>query len=144
MASHIAKRTHRAILFCKSKGLLPQHKPTLVVSGGVASNEYIRQTLKIVTDATGLHLLCPPSKFCTDNGVMIAWNGIERLKQGKGIMSHCEEVTYEPKAPLGLEVKVTSEVKDAAIKIPRIKTEDKFLTLCRKKISYILINDYLF
>lgn len=119
VASHIAKRTHRAILFCKSKGLLPQHNPTLVVSGGVASNEYIRQTLKIVTDATGLHLLCPPSKFCTDNGVMIAWNGIERLKQGKGIMSHSEEVNYEPKAPLGLDI--TSEVKDAAIKIPPLK-----------------------
>ncbi|ROL50423.1 putative tRNA N6-adenosine threonylcarbamoyltransferase, mitochondrial [Anabarilius grahami] len=119
VASHIAKRTHRAILFCKSKGLLPQHNPTLVVSGGVASNEYIRQILKIVTDATGLHLLCPPSKLCTDNGVMIAWNGIERLKQGKGIMSHTEEVKYEPKAPLGLDI--TSEVKDAAIKVPPLK-----------------------
>uniref|UniRef100_A0A671L2E4 Gcp-like domain-containing protein n=1 Tax=Sinocyclocheilus anshuiensis TaxID=1608454 RepID=A0A671L2E4_9TELE len=117
MASHIAKRTHRAILYCKSKGLLPQHNPTLL--RGVASNEYIRRTLKIVTDATGLHLLCPSSKFCTDNGVMIAWNGIERLKQGKGIMSHCEEVNYEPKAPLGLDI--TSEVKDAAIKIPPLK-----------------------
>ncbi|KAK7169405.1 hypothetical protein R3I93_005392 [Phoxinus phoxinus] len=119
IASHIAKRTHRAILFCKSKGLLPQHNPTLVVSGGVACNEYIRQTLKIVTDATGLHLLCPPSKLCTDNGVMIAWNGIERLKQGKGIMSHTEEVKYEPKAPLGLDI--TSEVNDAAIKVPPLK-----------------------
>ncbi|XP_016150039.1 tRNA N6-adenosine threonylcarbamoyltransferase, mitochondrial [Sinocyclocheilus grahami] len=119
VASHIAKRTHRAILFCKSKGLLPQHNPTLVVSGGVASNEYIRQTLKIVTDATGLHLLCPPTKFCTDNGVMIAWNGIERLKQRKGIMSYTEEVNYEPKAPLGLDI--TSEVKDATIKLPPLK-----------------------
>ncbi|XP_043104002.1 probable tRNA N6-adenosine threonylcarbamoyltransferase, mitochondrial isoform X2 [Puntigrus tetrazona] len=118
-ASHIAKRTHRAILFCKSKDLLPQHNPTLVVSGGVASNEYIRQILKIVTDATGLHLLCPPSKLCTDNGVMIAWNGIERLKQGKGIMSYTEEIKYEPKAPLGLDI--TSEVKDAAIKLPPLK-----------------------
>lgn len=44
-----------------------------MVSGGVASNLYLRKTLKIVTDATGLHLLCPPSKLCTDNGVMIAW-----------------------------------------------------------------------
>ncbi|XP_015214684.1 tRNA N6-adenosine threonylcarbamoyltransferase, mitochondrial isoform X2 [Lepisosteus oculatus] len=73
VASHIAKRTHRAILFCKAKGLLPQNSPTLVVSGGVASNQYIKKTLKIVTDATDLTLLCPPSKFCTDNGVMIAW-----------------------------------------------------------------------
>uniref|UniRef100_A0A8C2KZU6 Gcp-like domain-containing protein n=1 Tax=Cyprinus carpio TaxID=7962 RepID=A0A8C2KZU6_CYPCA len=104
-----SKQTHRAILFCKSKGLLPQHNPTLVT----ASNEYIRQTLKIVTDATGLHLLCPPTKFCTDNGVMIAWNGIERLKQRKGIMSYTE------KGPLELDI--ASEVKDAAIRLPPLK-----------------------
>ncbi|XP_036434326.1 probable tRNA N6-adenosine threonylcarbamoyltransferase, mitochondrial [Colossoma macropomum] len=104
VASHIAKRTHRAILFCKAKGLLPQNNPTLVVSGGVASNEYIREILRIVTDANGLQLLCPPSKFCTDNGVMIAWNGVERLKEGKGILSHTQEVSYEPKAPLGRDI----------------------------------------
>ncbi|XP_030642775.1 tRNA N6-adenosine threonylcarbamoyltransferase, mitochondrial [Chanos chanos] len=119
VASHIAKRTHRAILFCKAKSLLPQNNPTLVVSGGVASNKYIRETLKIVTDATELQLLCPPSKFCTDNGVMIAWNGVERLKEGKGILSHAEEVTYEPKAPLGADI--TSEVRDAAIRVPPLK-----------------------
>ncbi|XP_065108182.1 tRNA N6-adenosine threonylcarbamoyltransferase, mitochondrial [Paramisgurnus dabryanus] len=119
VASHIAKRTHRAILFCKAKGLLPHHNPTLVLSGGVASNEYIRQTVKIVTDATGMQLVCPPSKFCTDNGVMIAWNGIERLKHGTGILSHTEEVYYEPKAPLGLDI--TAEVKEAAIKVPPLK-----------------------
>uniref|UniRef100_A0A4W5NZE5 O-sialoglycoprotein endopeptidase-like 1 n=1 Tax=Hucho hucho TaxID=62062 RepID=A0A4W5NZE5_9TELE len=119
VASHIAKRTHRAILFCKAKGLLPSCNPTLVVSGGVASNQYIRKTLKIVTDNTGLHLLCPPSKFCTDNGVMIAWNGVERLREGKGILSHTEEVNYEPKAPLGVDI--TAEVKEAAIKLPPLK-----------------------
>ncbi|XP_072541104.1 tRNA N6-adenosine threonylcarbamoyltransferase, mitochondrial [Salminus brasiliensis] len=123
IASHLAKRTHRAILFCKAKGLLPQDSPTLVVSGGVASNEYIRETLRIVTDATGLQLLCPPSKFCTDNGVMIAWNGIERLKEGKGILSHTQEVRYEPKAPLGRDI--SAEVRDAAIKIPPLKLKIK-------------------
>ena len=44
-----------------------------VLSGGVASNQYIRKALTLITDATGLRLLCPPAKFCTDNGVMIAW-----------------------------------------------------------------------
>ncbi|MBN3308421.1 OSGP2 protein, partial [Amia calva] len=97
VASHIAKRTHRAILFCKAKGLLPQNSATLVVSGGVASNQYIRKTLKIVTDSTDLTLLCPPAKLCTDNGVMIAWNGIERLREGKGILNHVENICYEPK-----------------------------------------------
>ncbi|KAL2081372.1 hypothetical protein ACEWY4_023225 [Coilia grayii] len=119
VASHIVKRTHRAILFCKERGLLPQRNPILVVSGGVASNTYIRETLKILTDATGLHLVCPPSKFCTDNGVMIAWNGIERLKEGRGILPYTEEVRYEPKAPLGVDI--TAEVKEAAIRVPPLK-----------------------
>uniref|UniRef100_A0A4W4HLS1 N(6)-L-threonylcarbamoyladenine synthase n=1 Tax=Electrophorus electricus TaxID=8005 RepID=A0A4W4HLS1_ELEEL len=123
VALHIAKRTFRAILFCKAKGHLPQSNPTLVVSGGVASNEYIRETLRIVTDATGLQLLCPPSEFCTDNGVMIAWNGVERLKEGKGIVSHTQEVCYEPKAPLGRDI--STEVRDAAIKIPPLKLKIK-------------------
>ncbi|KAI5613422.1 putative tRNA N6-adenosine threonylcarbamoyltransferase, mitochondrial [Silurus asotus] len=119
VASHIAKRTHRAILFCKTRDLLPQNNPTLVVSGGVASNEYIRETLRIVTDATELRLLCPPAEFCTDNGVMIAWNGVERLREGKGIVSHTQEVTYEPKAPLGRDI--STDVRDASIKLPVLK-----------------------
>ncbi|KAM9486098.1 tRNA N6-adenosine threonylcarbamoyltransferase, mitochondrial [Clarias gariepinus] len=123
VASHIAKRTHRAILFCKARGLLPQNDPTLVVSGGVASNEYIRETLRIVTDATGLQLLCPPAQFCTDNGVMIAWNGVERLKEGKGILSHTQDVKYEPKAPLGRDI--STDVRDAAIKLPVLKLKIK-------------------
>lgn len=30
VATHLAKRTHRAILFCKANGLLPSSSPTLV------------------------------------------------------------------------------------------------------------------
>lgn len=33
----------------------------------------------------------PPPKYCSDNGVMIAWNGIERYEAGVGIFSY-EEV----------------------------------------------------
>ncbi|KAJ8367640.1 hypothetical protein AAFF_G00314270 [Aldrovandia affinis] len=113
VASHIAKRTHRAILFCKARGLLPQSDPSLVVSGGVASNQYIRKTLEIVTDATGLHLLCPPSKLCTDNGVMIAWNGVEKLREGRGIMTHRDQIRYEPKTPFGVDI-TAQEINAAA------------------------------
>ncbi|MEQ2180737.1 putative tRNA N6-adenosine threonylcarbamoyltransferase, mitochondrial [Goodea atripinnis] len=80
VALHLAKRTHRAVL-----------------SGGVASNQYIRKALMIITEATGLRLLCPPAKFCTDNGVMIAWNGVERLREGNGILPPDVDVSYEPK-----------------------------------------------
>ncbi|XP_077473111.1 tRNA N6-adenosine threonylcarbamoyltransferase, mitochondrial isoform X1 [Stigmatopora argus] len=119
VACHLAKRTYRAILFCKANGLLPSDTPTLVVSGGVASNEYIRKALGVITTATDLRLLCPPAKFCTDNGVMIAWNGVERLREGKGILPPHADVSYEPKAPLGADL--TSQVKAAAIRVPPIR-----------------------
>ncbi|XP_006878824.1 PREDICTED: probable tRNA N6-adenosine threonylcarbamoyltransferase, mitochondrial isoform X2 [Elephantulus edwardii] len=72
IACHIAKRTHRAILFCQQRGLLSQTNAVLVASGGVASNLYIRKALGIIADVTQCTLLCPPPRLCTDNGVMIA------------------------------------------------------------------------
>ncbi|XP_063123128.1 tRNA N6-adenosine threonylcarbamoyltransferase, mitochondrial isoform X2 [Rattus norvegicus] len=97
-ACHLAKRTHRAILFCQQKNLLSPANAVLVVSGGVASNLYIRRALEIVANATQCTLLCPPPRLCTDNGIMIAWNGIERLRAGLGILHDVEDIRYEPKA----------------------------------------------
>lgn len=118
-ARHLAMRTYRAILFCKQKDLLPPANAVLVVSGGVASNLYIRRALEIVADATQCTLLCPPPRLCTDNGVMIAWNGIERLRAGLGILHDVEDIRYEPKCPLGVDI--SKEVAEAAIKVPRLK-----------------------
>uniref|UniRef100_UPI00398EC439 tRNA N6-adenosine threonylcarbamoyltransferase, mitochondrial isoform X1 n=2 Tax=Pristiophorus japonicus TaxID=55135 RepID=UPI00398EC439 len=119
VAAHLAKRTHRAILFCKKEGLLPQPKPALVVSGGVASNEYIRKALRIVTEANGFSLRCPPPKLCTDNGIMIAWNGIERLRAGIDVLHNSKAIRYEPKAPFGINF--SEQVKKAALRVPYLK-----------------------
>lgn len=39
-----------------------------VVSGGVASNQYVRAQLDTVVKKNGLQLVCPPPRLCTDNG----------------------------------------------------------------------------
>jgi N6-L-threonylcarbamoyladenine synthase len=57
---------------------LPQKTP-LVIAGGVAANRYIHQFLK---ENLPLTVLSPPKELCTDNGIMVAWAGIERLKKG--------------------------------------------------------------
>ena len=57
--------------------------PTLVVAGGVAANAYLRGRLEEVAAAHGAKLVAPPVRLCTDNGAMIAWAGVERLRLGR-------------------------------------------------------------
>lgn len=54
----------------------------LVVAGGVASNEAIRAGLTQAAAARGFVFVAPPARLCSDNAVMVAWAGIERLKRG--------------------------------------------------------------
>jgi N6-L-threonylcarbamoyladenine synthase len=55
---------------------------TLVVAGGVAANAYLRARLATLGEEQGLRLIVPPPALCTDNGVMVAWAGLERLALG--------------------------------------------------------------
>jgi N6-L-threonylcarbamoyladenine synthase len=54
----------------------------LVVSGGVAANQAVRAALARVAAAQGFRLLAPPVRLCTDNAVMVAWAGLERVRLG--------------------------------------------------------------
>ena len=54
----------------------------LVVAGGVAANTYLRGELSALANDQGMELVAPPQRLCTDNGTMIAWAGLERLREG--------------------------------------------------------------
>ena len=45
---------------------------TILLGGGVAANNHLRNELEKMANATGRTLLVAPKKYCTDNAVMIA------------------------------------------------------------------------
>jgi len=58
---------------------------TVVISGGVASNRYLRHLLRAMLDARGyahIKAIFPPPNLCTDNALMIAWAGMEMYTTG--------------------------------------------------------------
>jgi N6-L-threonylcarbamoyladenine synthase len=55
---------------------------SLVVGGGVAANKRLRGRLADLAGDTGLRFVAPPPALCTDNGAIIGWAGVERLRLG--------------------------------------------------------------
>jgi len=79
IADCLADRTRSAVALACARH--PQID-TLVVAGGVAANSAIRESLQSVCADTGLRLIAPPPRLCTDNAAMIAWAGVERFRKG--------------------------------------------------------------
>ncbi len=60
---------------------------TLSVSGGVAANTALRESLRKIP---GIDVYFPPPQYCTDNGVMIAFAGLQRFLAGAPIHDSLE------------------------------------------------------
>ncbi len=89
IVASLADRTARAIAQFRDRH--PGGK-TLVVAGGVAANTALRTRLEQLASSSGLAFVAPPLALCTDNGAMIAWAGIERLKAGLS-----DDLTFAPR-----------------------------------------------
>ncbi|KAF6770349.1 hypothetical protein AHF37_10936 [Paragonimus kellicotti] len=65
--------------------------------GGVAANSVIRTGLSLVADLNDVPLIAPPARLCTDNGVMIAWNGLLLQRVGSRIVYDPSQIDFEPR-----------------------------------------------
>ncbi|HUA77739.1 MAG TPA: tRNA (adenosine(37)-N6)-threonylcarbamoyltransferase complex transferase subunit TsaD [Acetobacteraceae bacterium] len=95
VADVLADRASHAI------GLFAARHPEarlMVVSGGVAANGAVRAALAEAAGRAGFSLFAPPGPLCTDNAVMVAWAGIERLRLG---LSDPLDAPARPRWPLG-------------------------------------------
>ncbi len=48
----------------------------------------------------------PPASLCTDNGVMIAWNGLEKWRRGADLVEAANvlDVGINPREPFGTDI----------------------------------------
>lgn len=53
------------------KALLKYNIKTFLISGGVAANSFIRESLNNMCNEIGVEMHMPPKKYCTDNAAMI-------------------------------------------------------------------------
>jgi len=68
---------------------------SLVIAGGVSANKQLRKELIIITDSLGVKFYLSPIKFCTDNGVMIAFCGYIKFKMKKMDKELCIDVFHK-------------------------------------------------
>lgn len=105
VAEVVSVRAGQAL--ARFKAELPEHRPQLVVAGGVAANRTIAAALDKACAAAGATLIVPPIALCTDNGAMVAWAGAERFALGA---TDQLDFTARPRWPLDLpDMKVTPD-----------------------------------
>ncbi|MDD3371356.1 MAG: tRNA (adenosine(37)-N6)-threonylcarbamoyltransferase complex transferase subunit TsaD, partial [Alphaproteobacteria bacterium] len=68
-----------------------------VAAGGVAANKALRARLSEIAQENGVAFAAPPPGLCTDNGVMVAWAGLERFRLG---LTDALDVAARPRWPL--------------------------------------------
>lgn len=78
IADCLADRVNRCLQDVSKRGAIT----ALVVAGGVAANQALRERLTAIAAAHSVPLQAPPANLCTDNGAMVAWAGLERLALG--------------------------------------------------------------
>ena len=70
----------------------------LVIAGGVSANKRLRSRLAELAKTSSLDVFYPKHEFCTDNGAMIAYAGLQRLSAGE---KDGDGFSATPRWPLG-------------------------------------------
>lgn len=65
------------------RALCHTEKNEVLIVGGVAASQTLKQMMQQMVDAQGAKLGVPQMSVCVDNGLMIAWQGMVQFKTGE-------------------------------------------------------------
>lgn len=71
-----------ALVEVTERAVAHTEKGEVVLVGGVAANNRLREMLRIMTEDRGVGFFVPPYELCRDNGAMIAYTGLKMYKAG--------------------------------------------------------------
>jgi N6-L-threonylcarbamoyladenine synthase/N6-L-threonylcarbamoyladenine synthase/protein kinase Bud32 len=67
------------------RALAHRRKGSVVLGGGVACNERLREMVRAMSEGRGVAMFAPPRSLCVDNGAMIAWTGSLAYRSGLSV-----------------------------------------------------------
>ena len=83
LAASFQKVAIESIVSKVKKAIEEKNIKNVIVAGGVAANNGLREKMQEMTEELGVELSIPPMKYCTDNGTMIAAAGSYAYLDGR-------------------------------------------------------------
>ncbi|MFA4646922.1 bifunctional N(6)-L-threonylcarbamoyladenine synthase/serine/threonine protein kinase [Pyrococcus kukulkanii] len=71
-----------ALVEVTERAIAHTEKDEVVLVGGVAANNRLREMLRIMAEDRGIKFFVPPYELCRDNGAMIAYTGLRMYRAG--------------------------------------------------------------
>lgn len=96
LAASFQKVVLESIITKTKKALINENCKQLIVAGGVAANEALRQSLAEVCRELNVEISIPPFKYCTDNATMIASAGYFAYQLGRRADFYLNGVSSTP------------------------------------------------
>lgn len=83
LAASFQKVAVESIVSKVKKAIEEKNIKNVIVAGGVAANNGLREAMQEMTEELSVELSIPPMKYCTDNGTMIAAAGYYAYLDGR-------------------------------------------------------------
>ncbi|KAJ1370531.1 hypothetical protein KIN20_032267 [Parelaphostrongylus tenuis] len=104
---HLATKLHNCLEYLTNCGQLSLVRK-LVISGGVAANDYICNGISKIANFHGLEVVKVSPHLCTDNAEMVAWNGIMCL------LNNSPDVHRYPRIPESIYAHARSPIGECS------------------------------